>query len=184
MKTSFQQKLQLGIFGFALLWTFTGCATLSEPTEPEPPRPIETKELAPVEAAPAIPEEPRVVGPKEVEVEPPPEPAYYIHTVRWPGESVSIIAKWYTGNLENWKVLAQANPELDPNRIFIGNKIRIPENLLKTREPMPQEFVARFTPKPKEESPPSKTAPPPLSEEEEPKLFGPKQYPPKKLNVE
>ena len=33
-----------------------------------------------------------------------------VHKVRYPGESVSIIAGWYTGEIDNWKVLAEVNP--------------------------------------------------------------------------
>jgi hypothetical protein len=103
-------------------------------------------------------------------------PSYFVHTVRWPGETLSIIAKWYTGNHKKWKALAEANPKLNPNRIFKGNKIRVPKDLLKTRKPMPQKFIAKITSKPKKKPPPSKPAPPP-KEEKEPELFGPKEYP-------
>jgi hypothetical protein len=93
---------------------------------------------------------------------------------------VSIIAGWYTGDIENWKTLAQANPNIDPARIFVGNKILIPEDLLKTREPMPKDFVDGFYPKAKTKTPPSKPVPSPQKDkEEEPDLFGPKQYPKK-----
>jgi LysM repeat protein len=70
------------------------------------------------------------------------KPSYYIHEVRWPGETLSIIAKWYTGNMENWHHLAKANPHLDPYRIRIGTKIRIPPKSLHTQKPMPREFLA------------------------------------------
>jgi hypothetical protein len=81
----------------------------------------------------------------EIEVEePPPEvkpPEDLVHTVTYEGETLSIIAKWYTGDLNNWQDLAAANPDIDPNRIFIGNEIVIPEELLLTRDPMPQYFI-------------------------------------------
>ena len=47
----------------------------------------------------------------------------YRHTVRWPGESMSLIAKWYTGSAKNWRKLAKANPRINPNRIKKGNVI-------------------------------------------------------------
>lgn len=72
--------------------------------------------------------------------------AYYSHTVRWRGETLSIIAKWYTGNGENWRALTQANPELDPHRIAIGNRILIPPQLLQTHEPLPPNVLADYTP--------------------------------------
>lgn len=70
----------------------------------------------------------------------------YIHTVRWPGESLSLIASWYTGASKNWRKLAKFNPRLDPNRIRVGNVILIPPSLLKTRVSLPQKVAAKFTP--------------------------------------
>ena len=67
-----------------------------------------------------------------------------MHQVKWEGETLSIHAKWYTGSLNNWKAIAKVNPALDPNRIVIGNDIRIPESLLITRNPMPKSFLAGF----------------------------------------
>ena len=101
---------------------------------------------------------------------------HFAHTIQWPGETLSIIAKWYTGNFRNWAALARANPNLDPDRVFTGNKILIPKDLLKTREPLPKEFVAKFS------SPPKKNVPlsghvRSVENEKEPELFGPKGYP-------
>lgn len=165
MTSTIQQTIRVGLIVFILAWACTGCAYVNKQLK------------AILKPPPAKPEEAQVEPPKKIEAEPLKKQAYYIHAVRWEGESLSIIAKWYTGNLKNWKALAQANPGLNPSRIFIGNKIRIPENLLTTREPMPQEFVASFSPEPKTEPVPSKPAPPSPSEEEEQRLFGPKQYP-------
>ena len=36
----------------------------------------------------------------------------YRHTVHWPGESMSLIARWYTGASDNWPKLAEANPSI------------------------------------------------------------------------
>ena len=67
--------------------------------------------------------------------------SYYVHKVRWEGETLSLIAKWYTGSQKNWKVLAKDNPWLEPNDLSIGHKIFIPRNMLKTKKPMPRDFV-------------------------------------------
>lgn len=67
--------------------------------------------------------------------------SYYYHKVKYPGESLSIIAKWYTGEVQNWRALTKANPKLKPNRITVGDKIRIPNKLLHTQKPMPRSFV-------------------------------------------
>jgi hypothetical protein len=71
---------------------------------------------------------------------------YFTHTVQWPGESLSIIAKWYIGKLLDWEILAAHNPELDPDKIYVGDRIRIPASRMRTKEPMPREFVEQFVP--------------------------------------
>jgi hypothetical protein len=109
--------------------------------------------------------------------------SYYYHKVKYPGESISIIAKWYTGHVKNWRSVAKVNPKLDPNRITVGDKVRIPNKLLQTQKPMPRSFVVSSTKRKKskpsrvrtatKESEPSTTSQP----EKEPEvfeLFGPK----------
>jgi LysM repeat protein len=77
-----------------------------------------------------------------VETKEAPKPAEKIeHTVQWSGESLSLIAKWYTGNSSNWKTIAGANPEVNPHTIRIGQKILIPKTLARTEEPMPRSFL-------------------------------------------
>jgi AAA15 family ATPase/GTPase len=75
-----------------------------------------------------------------------PEIVCFTHTVKYHGETLSIIASWYTKDIMNYPQLAEVNPGIDPERIEIGNKIRIPENLLKKTYPMPKEFVDSFYP--------------------------------------
>jgi len=72
---------------------------------------------------------------------------YYIHTVKWSGESVSIIAGWYLGDIHKWEILRDCNPDMDPNVVVIGQKIRIPENLMTTKTPMTKAHVDKFYPK-------------------------------------
>jgi hypothetical protein len=97
-----------------------------------------------------------------------PTPNFFVHQVKWEGETVSIIAIWYTGDIENWKVLSTVNPNLNPNLIHVGDRIFIPQELMKTKEPMSKEFVLDFLPKAKKE--------PPLEREKELELFGPKGF--------
>ena len=85
-----------------------------------------------------VPETPSKLEPPS----PTSEPRFYIHRVRWPGETLSIIAQWYTGSWKNWKALSNANPKLNPNRIFINDNILIPEDLLKSHKPMPLSFLS------------------------------------------
>lgn len=68
---------------------------------------------------------------------------YFEHKVQWSGESLSLIAKWYTGHYANWKALAQANPGLNPDRIDIGNIIYIPPGSMTTKKPLPYKMVAK-----------------------------------------
>ena len=70
--------------------------------------------------------------------------ASYIHTVRFHGESLSIVAGWYTGNIDNWRKIADANPNLDPNLIAVGQKIIIPSNLRERTDLLPFEYVEKF----------------------------------------
>jgi hypothetical protein len=99
-----------------------------------------------------------------------PQKTHFVHTVKYSGETLSIISKWYTGDVNNWKILANANPHIDYNKMVAGDKISIPENLLKTREPLTKKFIDSFY---KEKKPTSKTETPPEKEEEF-DLIGPK----------
>jgi nucleoid-associated protein YgaU len=101
---------------------------------------------------------------------------YFAHTVKQNGEKMEVIASWYTGNSANWKVIARANPKLNSNHLVAGNKIYIPSKLLKTRQPIPNSQTAPTveTPKLKPATVEKKM---PAIEEEEIKIFGPKQFP-------
>ncbi|WKZ57025.1 MAG: LysM domain-containing protein [Bdellovibrionota bacterium] len=76
---------------------------------------------------------------------PPPQPApqYHAHTVTYSGETLAIIAKWYTGDSENWKAIANANPKVNPARMKIGTVLQIPMTLVKRTEPLPQKNIPR-----------------------------------------
>jgi hypothetical protein len=157
MKMSFQHMIRAGLV-ISLVMACIGCGTINR---------MFHRQATPEPEAPTVGIEPQST---------PEKPSYYVHKVRWQGESLSIIAAWYTGNLDNWKVLAETNPSLNPNRIFPGSEISIPQEMLKTKEPMPEEFVAGFLPKSKKEKLPE--GPPPQEEEtQELELFGPKELP-------
>lgn len=77
---------------------------------------------------------------------PPPSPSEeqlrnVTHTVRAQGETLYAIAAWYTGQGQNWKLLVDANPGLNPNRMRIGETIHIPRSLVVRVEPMPAASV-------------------------------------------
>ena len=151
----------------------------SEPA-PTPPKTSPPQQPSPSTGKPAAP------PPKETAPLPSdktlPEKTYFTHTVKWGGETLFIIAAWYTGDRDNWRALAQAmtreNPNVSIHRIRVGNKIPVPESLMKVRDPMPKDFVDNYYQTSKPEKPPSKPAPA-QKEEEEPKLFGPKELPKK-----
>jgi hypothetical protein len=141
MNFTFRTIVFAGLAAFLMFWSLAGCAGTQEKVEAQPP--VQQVRPPPVEAK-AAPEPLPAVQP-----EPPQEPPYLVHTVKWPGETLALIAKWYTGNTENWRAIAKANPKLDPRRIRLGSHIQIPSELLKNREPMPREFVTGGSAKPK-----------------------------------
>lgn len=65
----------------------------------------------------------------------------YLHSVRWQGETLSLIAQWYTGSWKNWGALADANSAINPDHLAIGDRVLIPEGLLKNRKPLPRDLV-------------------------------------------
>ncbi|MGA1824187.1 MAG: LysM peptidoglycan-binding domain-containing protein [bacterium] len=102
-----------------------------------------------------------------------PKKLSFVHTVQWPGETLALIAKWYTGDSNNWSAIADANPIIDPDRLFIGNSIFIPNDILKTRKPLQKKFITTYNRKPKKK----KIVPNPAPQkdiEDEFELFGPK----------
>lgn len=92
--------------------------------------------------------------------EPAPELRPAVHKVKWKHETLFTIALWYTGAGNNWRRLAETNPDIKPTQIRVGHTILIPNDLLKTRRPMPAHFkrpVAK-----KRATPPGKIEVPPL----------------------
>ena len=71
----------------------------------------------------------------------PPPPQYLSHVIQYPGETLSIIAAWYTGASRNWHEIAAVNPELRPNRLKKGMIILVPRELLVKESPLPKRFV-------------------------------------------
>jgi len=122
--------------------------------DPMPKEFVERYYRVPAKAPPPPPETPAARAGRQ---------SFYSHTVQYSGETVSIIAAWYTGDKMNYKILAAANPEIKPHQIHVGMKILIPESMMVTREPMPKSFVDGFYPEPKKPQP-----------DEEPTLIGPK----------
>ncbi len=69
----------------------------------------------------------------------------YVHTVEWSGETLPMIAQWYTGNKDNWKILAKTNPNISSDRLVVDDQILIPFELVKNNKKMPKEFLSTFS---------------------------------------
>lgn len=65
----------------------------------------------------------------------------FTHTVKYHGETLSLIAKWYTGSVMNWKKIQELNPNIIPEQMQIGATIILPIELLKTRVLLMKEYV-------------------------------------------
>jgi hypothetical protein len=96
---------------------------------------------------------------------------YYVHTVKWAGETISIIASWYTGDIQNWKMLVEANPDINPNVVVAGQEINIPEHIMTTRSPMTKAHVDHYYHKPGKQRTRSSSS---GTKDEAPTLYGPK----------
>jgi hypothetical protein len=164
MSMNIQKMIRTPLVEIIVILGFVGCAGSTKAPQGrlalEPPGDVNTTAGGP----------PGDVEPVASEAQSPRQPRHLVHRVRWSGESLSLIAKWYTGKLNNWKILADFNPKLKPDRIFVGEEILVPEGLLKTRKPMPRSFVGQFARKSKK-----KTSPPAKGDTDLP-LFGPRDY--------
>jgi hypothetical protein len=154
-----------------IIWLVVGVSCIGPEKKPNP-------EVAPPsQPAPSMKETPSpspAVKPAP-QVEPTAE--NFVHEVKWPGESLSIIAGWYTGDIQNWKALVPFNPHIRPDLIRVGDRIVIPRSMMKTQEPMPREYVETFVPQAGGHAQPS--PPKEKPSQDEPKLFGPKPLPKK-----
>lgn len=69
------------------------------------------------------------------------EPKYLVHEVKYSGETLGLIAAWYTGKTGNWPLIEAANPGLKPTRIRLGDLIQVPEELVVKSDPMPKTAI-------------------------------------------
>lgn len=169
MKRTVWETMFEGLFALIFIWTFIGCAvqtkavytlspvTLENQAVSEPKEqsniPVLKKPMPDTPKSPATPVTEAEFVPKvqsNIQVLHKPMPPgqrseSYVHTVCWSGETLSVIAKWYTGNQNNWKHIVKVNPGLDPMQMKIGDKILIPLALLKTKESMPQKYLGTAT---------------------------------------
>ena len=68
----------------------------------------------------------------------------YLHKVRWPEESLSAIARWYTGSTRNARILAKVTPNLRGDDLRPGDVVFIPQELSRRTEPMTRSYARRY----------------------------------------
>ncbi|MCB0325789.1 MAG: LysM peptidoglycan-binding domain-containing protein [Bdellovibrionales bacterium] len=78
---------------------------------------------------------PRVTTPVVV-----PGPAFLHHTIKFRGENLALIAKWYSGEASKWPLIREQNPHVDPMNLQLGQRLRIPLSLALRRDDMPETF--------------------------------------------
>jgi hypothetical protein len=68
------------------------------------------------------------------------ERAFFVHLVKFRGETAARIARWYTGSYESWREIALANEGLSsPNaQLKIGREVKIPSELVVRSTPFPE----------------------------------------------
>jgi hypothetical protein len=65
---------------------------------------------------------------------------FLTHKVRFEGESLSAISKWYTGSAKNWSLLERAEPNASPGKLNLGEEVLIPQQLV-IRSEIPKKTV-------------------------------------------
>ncbi len=85
--------------------------------------------------APPVPASPPPQPPAATEL-PPPNADYLFHKV-YAGETLATIAKWYSGNANNWKVLASHNLDKEPFKLRAQEVVRIPLTLATANKEQP-----------------------------------------------
>ena len=96
---------------------------------------------------------------------PRPQVDYFNYAVARQGETLAVIAKWYTGSSANWSVIQSHNPGLDPKRMKIGTVVRIPETMLVRRDPLPKKIAMQGADKAEEEKSKAAEVKPPAGPE-------------------
>ena len=64
-----------------------------------------------------------------------------VHYVTMPGETLSILARWYTGDRDNAGRLARINKLTDPNTLSIGDSLLVPSYLLNNKNRLTPEAL-------------------------------------------
>jgi len=145
------------------------CGRTQSLTSEKPLLPPETRQAETAEPVRTPPEPSQKTPPPELE----PVAKPYIHTVKQRGETLFSIALWYTGSGSNWHSLVDANPNLQPNKIRVGDTIQIPADLVKKRDPMPDGYLKSKSLKKRPAHSPAQPPPVAQPEPETVPLYGP-----------
>jgi hypothetical protein len=107
-----------------------------------------------------------------------PTPSYFIHVVKFRGETLGQITEWYTGRYNNWRSVARANGLAVPNELLsIGKEVKVPSQLVVRQDPMPapkRKRTPKVAPPGKAAEQSSGAAPEESSEPALPPVIGPK----------
>jgi hypothetical protein len=68
-----------------------------------------------------------------------------VHHVTYPGETLSMLARWYTHDRANAGRIARINSITQPDKLNIGDMIVIPSYLVKTKNRLTEEGVQSLT---------------------------------------
>jgi hypothetical protein len=69
----------------------------------------------------------------------PPPPSYFVHVVKWRGQTLGKIAEWYTGQFDNWKELSSINDVTAADaKLKLGREVKIPKGLVVQESPLPE----------------------------------------------
>ena len=106
---------------------------------------------------------------------PPPaleKPEFIFHKVM-PGETMATIAKWYSGNGNQWKAISEQNPGMDPWRLKRDEIVKVPAYLATVHKEQPN-FSTAPRPKPKKGSSTAKPGELPVADDADEPVFGPR----------
>mgnify|MGYP000053041711 CR=1 FL=1 len=106
----------------------------------------------------------------------------YLHNVRWPEETLAVIARWYTGKEQNARILARVTPNLRANDLRKGDVVFIPRELFRHNVPLTHSYARKHGKTPASAPrPATQTAAPPDDDFPEdgtrPVPYGPRTYP-------
>ena len=95
-------------------------------------------------------------------IEPPTE-RFFVHTVSIPGESLSVLAQWYTGDWRDWGSFLIPASAGAAGHLELGDPILIPSELIRTQASPDARYISRFQGKQAPQTPPPLLTPPPSS---------------------